>query len=457
MVVFTIAPFCIPVEWESRMRVILDPIPGIQKLIGSAQYDDGARYVRSRYCIETACEDGSLLYSTLTGELILLEEQDSPEEYVRKLVEKRFLVPSDHDEHAQAQQIKQLLSYLQPPSPAKTSFTIFTTTACNARCSYCYENGITPKAMSEQVAGDVADYIADHCKGEEVSIHWFGGEPLFNARAIDTISSRLSERGVSFKSHMTSNGFYLDREVARRAKVDWHLRDVQIAVDGTEDTYNRVKAYVDADGSAYQRVLENIGYALDQGIRVTVRLNMDEANADDLMMLADELAERFSGRRGLYAVAMPLVSLAGGVSEFDSDEEKVRRYKALYDRLNGHGLVRQEGLPRVLSMNRCSADNAGAEVILPDGQVARCEHFDETERIGDIYHPERDAGIVASWAKRAESMPLCKTCPHWPQCIPLERCAWDAGGCSEARREMRLHKFRNRMLAEYERSKGAMK
>ena len=61
-------------------------------------------------------------------------------------------------------------------------YVIFTTLDCNARCFYCYElksKGKTP--MSIETAEKVAKYIITHCpKGTEVSLDWFGGEPLFN-------------------------------------------------------------------------------------------------------------------------------------------------------------------------------------------------------------------------------------------------------------------------------------
>ena len=437
------------------MKSVLGPYAGLQKLLDTPRFDEASQYVGSRYRIDVDCADGQLLYNTFTGELVLLDPGETCDSLREELVERHFLVPSDLDEHAQVKQIKQLLRMMQPPARALTSFTILTTTDCNARCPYCYEHGIARKTMSGQVAHDVAAYIADHCGGERVSIHWFGGEPLCNVEAIDIISQELAGRGVSFSSHMTSNGFYLDSQVAARAKHSWNLDNVQITIDGTEDTYNKVKGFIDADGSSYERVLANIGQALDCGIRIIVRLNMDESNADDLLRLCDELAERFSGRGGIRVVVIPLVSLAGGVHEFASDEEKVRGYIRINERLEARGLVSYQPLPRVLSMNRCMADGRKCEVILPDGQVARCEHFDETEHIGDIYSPERDARVVASWEKRDESIPECRDCPLWPTCIPLERCAWDRAGCTEARRELRLYRFKKRILAEYERSKGA--
>lgn len=111
-------------------------------------------------------------------------------------------------------------------------------------------------------------------------------------------------------------------------------------------------------------------------------------------------------------------------------------------------------LPKKLRVNRCLADCRASEVILPDGRVAKCEHFDEEEFIGDIYSPWRDEALLASWAKRATPRAGCADCPFFPQCVPLERCAWDKVGCDDAFRAMRRHKYENRILAEFKRYKG---
>lgn len=47
--------------------------------------------------------------------------------------------------------------------------------------------------MSKETAMKVASYISRNRKNEIVSIRWFGGEPLYNQMAIDTICSSLNE------------------------------------------------------------------------------------------------------------------------------------------------------------------------------------------------------------------------------------------------------------------------
>ena len=147
---------------------------------------------------------------------------------------------------------------MQKNGGEKTEFTVLTTTDCNARCYYCYEKGIRREPMTRETAIAAADYIACASRGEKVRLRWFGGEPLFNREAIDVICGALEQKKICFESAMTTNGFYLDEKTTADAVEKWNLKNVQITVDGTEKTYNRIKAYIDAEENPYRRVMNNI-------------------------------------------------------------------------------------------------------------------------------------------------------------------------------------------------------
>lgn len=118
--------------------------------------------------------------------------------------------------------------------------------------------------------------------GEKVGIQWFGGEPLFNKAVIDIICNDLTAKGVEYHSTMISNGYLFDDATVKQAVELWKLKRIQITLDGP---------------SSYQVVLANIERLLDAGVSVGIRLNMDNHNAENLMLLADELHERFAGRK----------------------------------------------------------------------------------------------------------------------------------------------------------------
>ncbi len=123
---------------------------------------------------------------------------------------------------------------------------------------------------------------------------------------IDRITGRLKEAGKEFRSTAVSNGYLFNDENVEKAVRDWNLRKVQITLDGTEEVYNRAKAFIYREGSPYRVVMDNIGRLLKAGIRVNVRLNIDRYNAEDLLDLADELRDAFGGEKLFGVYSFPL-------------------------------------------------------------------------------------------------------------------------------------------------------
>ena len=427
-------------------------VPGNQALAAlcGEQKKENRRYRLTKHCIQKVCEDGTLLYHTLTGELLLLEDGEEIREQEEALVSKWFAVPEAYDENRFADEIRTVYRMMRPQGGAKTVFTILTTTDCNARCYYCYEMGIRRLPMTDETAHAAADYIARVSRGEKVRLRWFGGEPLYNRRAIDLICRDLKEKQIVFESSMISNGYYLDRETVRDAVTEWQLRQVQITIDGTEKVYNRTKAYIDRDGSSpYERVMQNIRTALDAGIRVHIRLNMDAGNAGDLLHLTEDLEKRFQGCENLGVYVAIIHEFAGKIHAYRSLAQKEADYFAIRERLKQSGLLRKgEDLPSAMRNASCIADNDAGETILPDGRVGRCEHFSESMITGDLYHEERDPDVTRKWKERLV-VPACRDCALYPRCRRLAMCEWNRDGCDELERRIDRIRTEEQMLKAY--------
>ena len=95
--------------------------------------------------------DGPAWYNPLTGEAVVVED---PKADFPKLVQKWFFVPQNFDIKSMTHWIRQktLSDTASVGRTPKTSYTIFTTTACNASCSYCFEKGMETITMSDKTA-----------------------------------------------------------------------------------------------------------------------------------------------------------------------------------------------------------------------------------------------------------------------------------------------------------------
>lgn len=431
------------------MQKIFSPLSTVERICSQQKYQSDVRYRRTTFCIEIPCDNGRLLFHTLTGVLFLLDADESLESCKEELVKHRFLVPEAFDEKQYLLEVRRVLSLLRPYNGKRTSFTILTTTDCNARCFYCYEFGCRRMSMDEKTAADTADYIARVSGGDKVKLSWFGGEPLYNAQAIDTICSCLRERGVKYKSSVASNGYLFDEPTAKKAEELWNLQSAQITLDGTAERYQKIKAYIYHDDHAFDRVLDNIDHLLSHHVSVTVRLNMNRENADDLLLLCDELEARFKGKENFSVYPVLLKGFIGEVGEFSTDEEAVDRYQMLRNKLLSAGLLRRYKPDRNIRFQRCMADNDSCEVIKPDGSIGKCEHFDESDVIGRIDTDERDEALISAWKEQVFEE-KCRDCPILPRCIELKKCAWSQGGCSEAVRRIRILKLKDAVLDAYQ-------
>lgn len=86
--------------------------------------------------------------------------------------------------------------------------------------------------MSNETAHKAAAYIAAHCGGEKVHLHWFGGEPLFNKQVIDIICTDLTEKGIVYESMMISNGYLFDGSYRRTSGFPLEVEERTDHADG---------------------------------------------------------------------------------------------------------------------------------------------------------------------------------------------------------------------------------
>ena len=367
-----------------------------------------------------------------------LNNPDLNNKIAQYLIESYFLVPNDFDDKKFASNIIDTRLNIQNiyTNPPLSFFVILTTTGCNARCFYCFEQGAKVSNMNEQTAHDVADFIER--KGDKkVRIQWFGGEPLVNIRAIDTISNDLKNKKIIFTSKMVTNAYLLDEDVIKKAVNLWNLDSLQITLDGTEEVYNRIKNYVYKDvSSPFKRVLNNIESALKSGINVSIRLNMDEHNAEDLFDLSKMLVEKFHHYKNCYIY---VVRLFEDTCSKIKNREANDRHKLIKNSIELQKFIDDnmpkpdiDKLPKSFSTpNKCMASNDNSVMIVPDGHLGKCEHFVDSDFFGSIYNDEYDYKKIAKYKERKIVSSDCEYCKYRSLCLPLKCCTGVPNHCDE--------------------------
>ena len=431
------------------MQRIVPAAPLVDQVVGKQKCTDGESCRLMRYVIQCPVDDGVLLYHTLTCCMILLTNEEAAHLTVQQeLIDNWFLVPEGHDDRKLCQQIRQMTRLFKPSAKTITGYTILTTTGCNARCFYCYEKGTTPVTMTTETASKVVQYILAHRGDEKVGLSWFGGEPLYNVQVIDQICKELKEHEVPFKSSMITNGYLFDTEMVQRAKDLWQLKNVQITLDGREQIYNRVKRYIYGDVNAFERVLANMKLLMDAGIFVSVRLNVDQHNIEEMLQLVPFLNERFGANKNLTIYSHELFG-----------ERTPEESAALYEqRMKLEALIaecgykRRRELQKDIKLNHCMADNDNNVIISPAGFLGKCEHYIDREFFGHIDSEKKDVETLRKFKEHPEETEACTTCPYYPQCFRLVMCENEVI-CTPERQKEHIYNVIEAMKDEYERWK----
>lgn len=164
--------------------------------------------------------------------------------------------------------------------PKPTTVTLFLTTACNLRCTYCYASaGDTPvRVMPIEVARRGVDFVIANAlelgrPGIEIYFHG-GGEPTVNWRTLTGIFDYARERaggvGLTVSGSLASNGVLSDE------KIDWiigHLEGASVSFDGLPEVHDAHRVDTRGAGSsgAVIRTIRRLDEAgFPYGLRLTV-------------------------------------------------------------------------------------------------------------------------------------------------------------------------------------------
>ncbi len=182
--------------------------------------------------------------------------------------------------------------------PHGLGLTICPTMGCNFDCPYCFENHFASK-MSSEVQDDVvalAKRMLDTSGAKDLSITWFGGEPLLAPDVIESLSNRLiafvEERGGKYHADIITNGYLLTQEIADmlgRCKVE----AAQVTIDGMGAAHDATRHLANG-GPTFERITVNLR-DISLPFRVNIRHNVHEGNKsemDELEAFVEELAKQ---------------------------------------------------------------------------------------------------------------------------------------------------------------------
>lgn len=201
------------------------------------------KYIPSFYNVEEVSGVNRFIFNTATGAILKTSKDIEKIENFSvsqkiQLIKNGFLVPENTEEFID------YFSKIKPTNKEKPSFfTIIPTTACNAKCFYCYEEGYCKQTMSVKTISDVTHYLITNIKDtDKFVLDWYGGEPLLCVSAIDsiiqTIKAKVNLQDKHWESSITTNATLFNPDLINKAVLEWQLKSAHITIDGIEDDHN---------------------------------------------------------------------------------------------------------------------------------------------------------------------------------------------------------------------------
>jgi uncharacterized protein len=356
--------------------------------------------------------------------------------------------------------LKKITQKLHERQSKIPSYIFMPTYDCNLRCAYCFQDHMRtdPKfqhllrTMSVAVIDRIFEGITRieteiHGVGPETpirrSIGFFGGEPLLAASrpVIEYIIEKaIGLGGASFwaVSNATELDAYEDLLSQER------IASIQVTLDGPPAEHDKRRIYPDGSGS-FAKIARNVTMALDRGIDISVRMNLDRNNVEQLPEVAEAIhAHKWDLYPGFSAYAAPIratrVSI-GRPTTMDSWEldQAIAEMEKQYSLLSiidkpDDGIKDQtrrifhdpENVIPSLNSSFCSA-HTGMYIFDAFGDIYACweRTGDPSIRIGNINEDGslnlNDATINLWRSRTVASNPVCSKCRYALHC---------GGGCA---------------------------
>lgn len=293
--------------------------------------------------------------------------------------------------------------------PNTLGLSVLTTTNCNARCFYCYEKGVKHVNMDDKTLEALYNFIMSYSP-QKVTFGWFGGEPLVNTCVIDKLCEYCNNQQIQYESTMISNGALVDKYLDK-FKGLWKVKRIQITLDGVGEKYNKVKNYMDNSFNYFEKVVENIHKLLEQNTFVSIRLNFNQENYEDVLECIEFIHKEFGNKKNLKVYACHIF---GGVDTIHLADGR-NLYLIIYRKLMAFGYIRSLKDLRFNFINAgyCFTTNKSHFVINSDGNIFTCDHSIkdfESGGIGNLKNGIKFDSKYKFWTNNVYPLEKCKKC-----------------------------------------------
>jgi sulfatase maturation enzyme AslB (radical SAM superfamily) len=131
---------------------------------------------------------------------------------------------------------------------------------CNFRCDYCFEGGKSDNNLDIDYAVKIGKQVLDEMKQDELTVLYFGGEPLLKFREMQLITQSLNlhAKKVNKRINFTTitNGTILTDEFVKHFKTYRYY--ISVSCDGIEPAQNAHRKFLNGQKTSFPMVERSI-------------------------------------------------------------------------------------------------------------------------------------------------------------------------------------------------------
>ncbi len=275
--------------------------------------------------------------------------------------------------------------------PSQTSLTLFLTTACNLRCTYCYaaSGDTSTKIMGLETAKRGIDFVARNAAqrnapGFEVNFHG-GGEPTVNWRTLTDVMEYAQKTATQFnlnlEASLATNGMLSGEQIA------WivaNLQGASVSFDGLPAVHDKHRRMLGGKGSS-ERVMNTIRHFDTAGFPYGIRMTV---TADQIPLIADSVEFICASFNMQHIQVEPAYKLGRGSNAPATETQAfVAGFREARSRAQYYGKdVFFSGARVGILTNHFCGISQDTFALSPDGNVSSCfEVFSEESRWADIF------------------------------------------------------------------------
>ena len=279
-----------------------------------------------------------------------------------------------------------------------SSVTLMLVQDCNLRCSYCYggdgqysEKGFMPL----DVAQKSVEFLMRNSSKDDVTIVFFGGEPLIKFSLIKEIVKYARDLTIAYNKKIrfsiTTNATLINEEIAEFFKENKFT--VTISIDGDEVTHNTNRFYANKTG-CYNETIRGIEILKKSNVNIVARATASPENIN-MTKTVEHLID-LDFKTLFVSEALNLFKDERDFKNLETEYGKmIEQYKTYLDNEEYDKLYKNNTIKKVLNkLNKIGVRNkfCGAMVntitIDKEGYLYPCHRFvaNKEYKIGDVWN-----------------------------------------------------------------------